>query len=87
MGSLLTKNNVERRILSNVTFEDDEFKEGNKALIDQGEGERELIFFVSLKLFIFNLFRLSFNFYNITSIRFVNLKTHMFAGTGARIIL
>jgi hypothetical protein len=34
---------------SNVTFEDDEFKENNKALNDQGEGERELmlVFFLS----------------------------------------
>jgi hypothetical protein len=27
----------------NVTFEDDDFKEGNKALKDLGEGERELM--------------------------------------------
>jgi hypothetical protein len=41
----------------NVTFEDDEFKEDNKGLNDQGEGERELIlFFVFLKLLNFNLF-------------------------------
>jgi hypothetical protein len=46
-----------------------------KALNDQGEGERErMLFFVFLKLFIFNLFRLSFNFFNITSIGFVNIK-------------
>ena len=32
---------------SNLTFEDDEFKEDNKALNDQGEGERELMFFFS----------------------------------------
>ena len=31
----------------NPTFEDDEFKEDNKALNDQGEGERELMFFLS----------------------------------------
>jgi hypothetical protein len=29
----------------NVTFEDDEFKEVNKELNDQGEGERDLMFF------------------------------------------
>ena len=29
----------------NLTFEDDEFKEDNKALNDQGEGERELMLF------------------------------------------
>ena len=29
----------------NVTFEDDDFKEGNKALKDLGEGERELMLF------------------------------------------
>jgi hypothetical protein len=61
--------------------------EDNKALNDQGEGERELMLFVFLKLFIFNLFRLSFYFFNITSIGFVNLKTHMFAGTGASFFL
>jgi hypothetical protein len=57
----------------NVTFEHDEFKE-------------DPFFLLFLKLFIFNLFRLSFNLFNITSNRFVNLKTHMFAGTGARFI-
>ena len=31
----------------NVAYEDDEFKEDNKALNDQGEGERELMFFFS----------------------------------------
>ena len=71
----------------NVTFEDDEFKEDNEALNDQGKGERELMLFVFLKLFIFNLFRLSFNFFNITSIGFVNIKKNMFAGTRARVIL
>jgi hypothetical protein len=50
------------------------FKEDNKALNDQGEGKRELMLFFFLKLFIFNLFRLSFNFFNITSIGFVNIK-------------
>ena len=39
----------------NVTFEDDEFKEDNKALNDQGEGKRELILFVFLKLFMFTV--------------------------------
>ena len=29
----------------NLTFEDDDFKEDNKALNDQGEGERELMLF------------------------------------------
>ena len=29
----------------NITFEDDEFKEDNKALNDQGEGEMELMLF------------------------------------------
>ena len=29
----------------NLTFEDDEFKEDNKAFNDQGEVERELMFF------------------------------------------
>ena len=58
----------------NVTFEDDEFKD-NKALKDHGEGKRELVLiFVFLKLFIFNLFRLSFNFFNITIIGLVNIK-------------
>ena len=74
------------RFCPNVTFENDEFKEDNKALNDQGEGERELML-VFLKLFIFNLFKLSFNFFNITSIGFVNIKTHMFAGTRAWVIL
>ena len=37
---------------------------------DQGTNS----FFVFRKLFIFKLFRLSFNCFNITSIRFVNLK-------------
>ena len=32
----------------NLTFEDDEFKEDNKALNDQGEGERELMLFCLL---------------------------------------
>jgi len=32
-------------ICPNLTFEDDEFKEDNKALNDQGEGKRELILF------------------------------------------
>jgi hypothetical protein len=54
----------------NVTFEEDEFKEDNKASNDQ-------CFFVFLKLFIFNLSRLSFNFLNITSIGFVNIKKHV----------
>jgi hypothetical protein len=31
----------------NLTFEDDDFKEDNKALNDQGEGERELMLFSS----------------------------------------
>jgi hypothetical protein len=31
-------------------------------------------FFVFLKLFIFNLFRLTFNFFNITSMGFLNIK-------------
>jgi hypothetical protein len=44
-------------------------------------------FFVFLKLFIFQLFKLSFNFFHITSIRFINLKTHMFADTRARVLL
>jgi hypothetical protein len=33
--------------LSNLTFEDDEFKEDNKAMDDQGEGKRELMLFLS----------------------------------------
>jgi hypothetical protein len=45
-------------------FEDDEFKEDNKALNDQGKGTK--YFFVLLKLFIFKLFRLGFNLFNIT---------------------
>jgi hypothetical protein len=45
----------------NVTFEDDEFKEENKMLNDQGEGEgtNSCVF---LELFIFKLFSLSVNF-------------------------
>jgi hypothetical protein len=74
-----TKLNNESGICPNLTFEDDEFKEDNKALNDQGE---ELMLFW---LFIFNLFKLSFNFFNITSIGFVNIKKNLFAGT--RVIL
>jgi hypothetical protein len=35
------------RFCPNVTFEDEEFKQDNKALNDQGEGERELMPFLS----------------------------------------
>ena len=40
-----TKLNNETGIFPNLTFEDDEFKEDNKALNDQGEGQRELMLF------------------------------------------
>ena len=40
-----TKLNNESGICPNLTFEGDEFKEDNKALNDQGEGERELMLF------------------------------------------
>ena len=40
-----TKLNNESGICPNLTFEDDEFKEDNKALNDQGKGERELMLF------------------------------------------
>ena len=40
-----TKLNNESGICPNLTSEDDEFKEENKALNDQGEGERELMLF------------------------------------------
>jgi hypothetical protein len=33
----------------NLTFEDEEFKEDNKALNDQGESERELMLFCLLQ--------------------------------------
>jgi hypothetical protein len=40
-----TQSNDGSRFCPNVTFEDGEFKEDNKALNDQGEGERELMLF------------------------------------------
>jgi hypothetical protein len=69
------------RFCQNLIFEDDEFKEDNKALNDQGEGERELMHFGFLKLFIFNLFRLSFKHW------ICQHKKNMFPGTRARVLL
>ena len=40
-----SKLNNESGICPNLTFEDYEFKEDNKALNDQGDGERELMLF------------------------------------------
>jgi hypothetical protein len=61
----------------NVTFEDDEFKDDNKALNDQDECKGTNSFFVFLKLIIFKLFRLCFYFFNIASIRFVLKNTNV----------
>ena len=58
-----TTPNNRSKFCPNLIFEDDEFKAFN----DQ----------VFLKLFIFNLFRLSFNFFNITRIGFVNIKKNV----------
>ena len=65
----------------NVIFEDDEFKEDNKALNDQGECERELM------LFCLQPLQAQFELFQHHSIGFVNIKKKMFAGTRARVIL
>ena len=52
----------------NVIFEDDEFKEDNKALHDQGECERELM------LFCLQPLQAQFELFQHHSIGFVNIK-------------
>jgi hypothetical protein len=52
----------------NVIFEDDEFKEDNKALNDQGECERELM------LFCLQPLQAQFELFQHHSIGFVNIK-------------
>ena len=42
---IVWKRTILNRFCPNLTFEDDEFKEDNKALNDQGKGERELMLF------------------------------------------